>query len=247
MDSMTYNHLGFTTLSTPNKRKQMEERDDDIVVTPLSSYDSSSDSDSDARDTDSFVSTPYADTAASESPWKRRKISLALRGHHSDLSPPLMPRLKYRRSSLSSQNNERTRSRSYSFAVRGRPVLDIFGDDSNSYEQQQQRPTNDLSFLAIPTPPSKISETKIPSFGLSPRTTLAPRFPELFESRRLFGRSLMLENEDRNPLPSLRMRTSSPQLHKVGTKQLMEELFLPTLTEVTLRETWQDRSNPAAA
>lgn len=231
---MTYNDLAFTTLSTPKKRKQMEERDDDIVVTPSSSYDSSSDSDSDARDMDSFVSTPCPDIAASESPCKRRKISLALRGHHSDLSPPLMPRLKYRPASLSSQNNERTRSRSHSFAARGRPVLDLFGDDSNSYEQEQ--PQNNLSFLAIPTPPSNIIETKIPSFGLSPRTTLAP-----------FLRSLAFENEDGNPLPSLRMRTSSPQQYKFGTKQLMEELSMPTLAEVTLRETRQDRSFLAAA
>jgi hypothetical protein len=244
MDSMTYNDFGFTAISTPNKRKQMEERDDDIVVTPSSSYDSSSDSDDNTRDTDSFVSTPCP--AAFESPWKRRKVSLAVYGHHSALSPPLMPRLKYRSLSLSSENDDDEQSRPHAFAARGRPVLDLFGD-SNSYEQ----PENDLSFLAFPTSPSNISamshDEKIPSFDLSPRTTLKPRFPEFFR------RPLVVEKEPqplrRNLPPSLRMRTTTPNHYKFGKKQLIEELSLPALAEVTLRETGQVRrsSLPAAA
>lgn len=219
-------------LATPNKRKHCEERDDDVIVTPSSSYDT--DSDDSVRDTDAFVATPCP-TFVCESPTKRRKTSMA---GPSQLSPPLMPRLHYRPSSLLSRQNERSLT-----VARGRPVLDLF--DSNSDSSSMAQPENDLSFLAIPTPPSNTSEMNdetIPTFELSPRTTLAPRFPELFDSRRLFGPHYDEEKENelngtkRRLLPFLRMRPTSAQKHRLGSKPMLEELSLPTLTEVTLRE-----------
>lgn len=217
-------------LSTPNKRKHCEERDDDVIVTPSSSYDT--DTDDSVRDTEAFVSTPCP-TFVCESPTKRRKTAMP---GPSQLSPPLMPRLHYRPSSLLSRQNER----SLTFA-RGRPVLDLFDSDGSSMEQ----PENDLSSLAIPTPPSNTSEKddeKIPTFELSPRTTLAPRFPEMFDSRRLFGPHYDEEKENelngtkRRLLPFLRMRPTSAQKHRLGSKPMLEELTLPALTEVALQE-----------
>jgi len=219
-------------LSTPNKRKHCEERDDDIIVTPSSSYDT--DSDDSVRDNDVFVSTPCP-TFVCESPTKRRKTAMP---GPSQLSPPLMPRFLYRPSSLLSRQKER----SHTFAP-GRPVLDLF--DSNSDSSSMEQPENDLSFLAIPTPPSNTSEMddeKIPTFVLSPRTTLAPRFPELFDSRRLFGPHYDEEKENelngtkRRLLPFLRMRPTSAQKHRSGVNSLIEELSLPTLAKVTLQE-----------
>lgn len=208
--------------ATPNKRKLRDERDDDIVVTPSSSYDS--ESDDSTRDTDSFVSTPISACESTPAPHKRRRMS----HDTSQLSPPLMPRFQYRPSSLIQYND-----RSHPFA-RGRPVLDIFEGSSTSLIEDEQ-PEDDMSFLAIPTPPSIKSEaddTKIPVFDLSPRTTLAPRFPELMDSHRLFGNpSDEKENDGRRPLlPSLRMRRSRPQEIRVGNKEMLEELSLPTLT-----------------
>jgi hypothetical protein len=143
---------------------------------------------------------------------------------HSKLSPPLMPRFKYRHSTP----EENRRSQCY---LPGRPVLDLF-----TSEQEQPVSDDDLSFLAIPTPPSNTSEidnSKIPSFGLSPRTTMAPSFPLLLDSRRLFGCSTEVDKENvsrRRILPPLRMRPQRPQLRK---SQLLEELALPTLADVT--------------
>lgn len=212
MDSMTYNDFCFT--ATPNKRKQPEDRDDDIIVTPSSSYDS--DSDDSARD-----ASPISSTPCSGSPLKRRKIRF---------SPPPFPRFKY---GLASPSSYRDNERSQSF-VRGRPVLDIFESRNNSTSRSEQ-PQNDLSFLAVPTPPSHTSAATIPSFDLSPRTTLAPRFPELkMDSHRLF------ETKDAKSsilmLSSLRMRPTKPQQLRLGKKQLVEELSLPTLADVTLQE-----------
>jgi len=220
MDSTTYNDFCFT--ATPNKRKQPEERDDDIIVTPSSSYDS--DSDDSARDASSILSTPCYG-----SPLKRRKISMD--GEDlSRFSPPPFPRFKY---GLASPSSYRDNERSQSF-VCGRPVLDIFESSNNSRSRSEQ-PQNDLSFLAVPTPPSHTSAATIPSFDLSPRTTLAPRFPVLkMDSHRLF------ETKDAKSsirmLPLLRMRPTKPQQLRLGKKQLVEELSLPTLADVTLQE-----------
>lgn len=218
MDSVTYNDFCFT--ATPNKRKQPEERDDDIIVTPSSSYDS--DSDDSARDTSPILSTP-----CSGSPLKRRKISMD-GGDLSRFSPPPFPRFKYGLASPSSyRDNERTQP-----FVRGRPVLDIF-ERSNSSRSAQ--PENDMAFLAVPTPPSHTSAAKIPSFDLSPRTTLAPRFPMLkMDSRRLF--EMKDAKSSIRMLPSLSMRPTKPQQLRLGKKQLVEELSLPTLADVTLQE-----------
>lgn len=211
------------TPSTPNKRKLSEERDDDVIVTPSSSYES--DSDDNARDTDAFFSTPCpaALSIPCESPLKRRRTSAAALDH-SKLSPPLMPRFKYRQSTP----EENRRSHCY---LPGRPVLDLF-----TGEREQPFSGDDLSFLAIPTPPSNTSEiydSKIPSFGLSPRTTMAPSFPLLLDSRRLFGCDKEEGKENvsrRRILPPLRMRPQRPQLRK---SQLVEALALPTLADVT--------------
>lgn len=208
------------TPSTPNKRKLSEERDDDVIVTPSSSYES--DSDDNARDTDAFVSTPCPTSLSTpcESPLKRRRTSAAVLDH-SKFSPPLMQRFKYRHSTPAEENG---RSQCY---IPGRPVLDLFTN-----EREEPVNNNDLSFLAIPTPPSNTSEVdnaKIPSFGLTPRTTAAPSFPLLLDSRRLFGGNTSDEKENvsrRRILPSLRMR---PQRQQLGKARLMEELSLPTL------------------
>merc|ERR1712100_21532 len=107
------------------------------------------------------------------------------------LSPPLMPRLLYRPSTLAAHQHER-------------PVLNLF--ESSNDEPVEE----DLSFLAIPSPPSATSKTdndEIPTFGLSPRTTLVPRLPELMESCRLFAFPDEKENLlSRRRLPALRMR-----------------------------------------
>jgi len=228
------NDFDLFTPSTPNKRKLSEERDDDVIVTPSSSYDS--DSDDNARDTDSFVSTPIPDY---ESPLKRRRMSGAALDY-SRFSPPLMPRFQYRPSTLEQQNDQ-----SLSF-TRGRPVLDIFTSD-----REQPENALDLSFLSMPTPPSNVSEmdeAKIPFFALSPRTTMGPPFPYLVEGRRLFVGNAEEEKENgdslrRRILPSLRMRPSKQQL---GKNRMVEELSLPTLT---IRETRRERrsSLPAVA
>lgn len=230
----TSNDVDIFTPSTPNKRKLSEERDDDVIVTPSSSYDSYSDDS--ARDTDSFVSTPIPDY---ESPQKRRRTSGSVLDH-SKFSPPLMPRFQYRSSALAQQNDH-----SIAYA-QGRPVLDLFTDGS-----EQSQSTFDLSFLAMPTPSSntsEIDEKKIPFFALSPRTTMAPPFPHLVEGRRLFEGHIEdgKENVDssrRRILPSLRMRRAKQQFGKNGT---MEQLSLPTLT---IHETRQERrsSFPAVA
>jgi len=206
MDSVTY-------LFTPNKRKLTEERDDDIVVTPSSSI-SDSDSDDSPRDSDSFVSTPYP---AFESPLKRRRIN----AHNSQLSPPLMPRLSYRPSKLATHQNERFTA--------GRPVVDIFERMDRSLVHQ------DLSFLAIPTPPSVESEKNaIPTFGLSPRTTLAPRFPELLDPFPPFPEEKENSTSSKH-LPILRRRPINARRHRIGRKQMIEELSLPTLNEMPER------------
>jgi len=238
----------MTYLSTPNKRKS-EKRDDEVIVTPSSTFDDSECDDS-PRDTDSFVSTPCQ---SFESPVKRRKTSLTIRGP-SQLSPPLMRRIEYRPTSISSHANS---ERSSSF-LRGRPVLDIFDSSGSSISEQPENDLSELSFLAIPTPPSLISkanESQIPSFDLSPRTTLAPQFPELHDSRLLFPRfHAEIENKNSNTssrrrLPPLRMRPTNTRNHRTGTRQMMEELSLPTLSEITLREPQRERrsSLPAVA
>lgn len=232
-------------LSTPNKRKLSEERDDDNIVTPSSSYDS--DSDDNARDSDAFLSTPCP---SFESPLKRRRKSMAVHNGLWQLSPPLMPRINYRSSSLLSHEFGRLDS----FVSSGRPILDLF--ESNNNEQSG----NDLSFLAIPTPPShssNMNKESIPTFGLSPRTTLAPRFPELHDSHWLFGVHTEKEKENehssssssRRLLPSLRMRRSNAPKHYLGNKELMEELSLPTLANITIQESKHERrsSLPAVA
>lgn len=225
MDSTFYNDFDLTVLSSPNKRKQPEERDDDAIVTPSSSYDYDSDSDDSARDTCSLFSTPCP-TPCVESPTKRRRLTTAKTGNHSHFSPPLMPQLKY-------QSSEMSGERFHIF--HGRPVLNIFEHDNDSSGNRVQ-PENDLSFLAIPTPPSDSSieanGAKVPYFDLSPRTTLAPRIPEFFDSRRLNARD---EKENkcsrRRPLPSLRMRPSNTRF---GIRKLMGELTLPSPSEFRL-------------
>jgi hypothetical protein len=239
MISTSFNDLGIFTPSTPHKRKLSEERDDDVIVTPSSSYDEDN-----ARDSDGFVSTPCPASFPTpcESPVKRRKTSISALDH-SKFSPPLMPRFKYRPSTVEEQN-----SRSLCY-VPGRPILDLF---SRNREQHENDNDNDLSFLAIPTPTSTFSEvdnTKIPSFGLSPRTTVAPIFPRLLDSRRLFvgdtgyGKDNFFESR-RPMLPTLRMR---PQKQRLGNKPAMEELSLPTLVHVTAQGSRQERRSPLPA
>lgn len=209
MDSVTY-------LFTPNKRKLSEERDDDIVVTPSSSI-GESDSDDSPRDSDVFVSTPCP---TYESPVKRRRTSIdALR--KSQLSPPLMPRLSYRPSKLATHQNERFTT--------GRPVLDLF-------ERMESNPSRqDLSFLAIPTPPSVASgKETIPTFGLSPRTTLAPRFPELLDPFPAFPDEKEYLSSNKQ-LPFLRRRPINARKHRIGRKQMIEDLSLPTLAKMPER------------
>lgn len=211
MDPVTY-------LFTPtnSKRKLSEERDDDIVVTPSSSFDET-ESDDSPRDSDAFLSTPCP---VFKSPLKRRRTANnAL--HNSELSPPLMPRLSYRPSKLAAHQNERFTA--------GRPVLDIF-EYKRSGESQQ-----DLSFLAIPTPPSVASdEDVIPTFGLSPRTTLAPRFPELLDPFPAFPDEKEIP-KSQNTLPLLKRRPINSRKHRAGRMQLIEELSLPTLSEMPER------------
>lgn len=226
----TTNDLAMLTPSSHNKRKLSEERDDDVIVTPSSSYES--DSDDSARDTNSFVSTPSPSLSMPcESPSKRLRPSEAALDH-SKLSPPLMPRFKYRHSTTSEEDR---RSHRY---LPGRLVLDLFAN-----EREQPVSDNDLSFLAIPTPPSNTSEidsSDIPTFGLSPRTTMAPTFPLLMDYRRLFACNTSDEKENlsrRRTLPPLRMRPQRPQL---GKSQLREELSLPTLVDPTFRESRQE-------
>jgi len=226
----TANDLDMLTPSTSNKRKLSEERDDDVIVTPSSSYES--DSDDSARDTNSFVSTPSPSLSMPcESPSKRLRLSEAALDH-SKLSPPLMPRFKYRHSTTAEENR---RSHCY---LPGRLVLDLF-----SSEREQPVSDNDLSFLAIPTPPSNTSEnfsSKIPTFALSPRITMAPSFPLLMDSRRLFACNTSAEKENlsmRRILPPLRMRPQRPQL---GKSQLKEELSLPPLVDAMFRESRQE-------
>lgn len=211
----TSNDFSLFTPSTPIKRKLSEERDDDVIVTPSSSYDN--DSDDDARDTESFVSTPIP---TYESPQKRRRTSGAS-FDFSELSPPLMPRFKYQTSTLAQQNDQSI------FFARGRPVLDLF-----TGEKEQTGNTFDLSFLAMPTPQSntsEIDESKIPSFALSPRTTLGPPFPHLVEGRVLFGGNTKDDDSSsrRRIISSLRMRPSKQPFRK---DQMADELSLPTLT-----------------
>merc|ERR1712224_1042353 len=192
--------------ATPNKRKHLE--CEDVIVTPSSSYDSD---ECNTPDENSYPSTPC------ESPIKRRKTA-----NFSQLSPPLMPRLSY-------QPALNERSNTY---ARGRPFLDLFANEDN------ELPENDLSFLAIPAIPPQTSgshEEEIPSFGLSPRTTLIPRFsesmprfPEIHDSYFL-DHETSDNNEDkenngvsktRRPLrlPSLRMRpTLPPWLERCST------------------------------
>jgi len=222
MISTSSNDLGIFTTSTPHKRKLSEERDDDVIVTPSSSYDEDN-----ARDSDDFVSTPSPASFPTpcESPLKRIKTSISALDH-SKFSPPLMPRFKYRPSTVEEQN-----SRSLCY-VPGRPVLDLF-----SRNREQHDNDNDLSFLAIPTPTSNFSEV-----GLSPRTTVAPIFPRLLDSRQLFlgdigyGKENLGENR-RPMLPTLRMR---PLKQRLGNKQAMEELSLPTLAHVTAQGSRQE-------
>jgi len=207
MDSVT------SYLFTPNKRKLSDERDDDIVVTPSSSFDESDcDCDDSPRDTDAFLTTPCPNF---ESPLKRRRTSM-LALHNSQLSPPLMPRLSYRPSNLATHQNERYTS--------GRPFLDIF-------ECKSGKEAN-LSFLAIPTPPSATSDKDtIPTFGLSPRTTLAPRFPGLVDGFPVLPDEKEKVNS-RKLLPVLRMR---PMNARKRRSQLIQDLSLPTLAEVPER------------
>jgi len=230
MISTTSNDLHMLTPSAPNKRKLSEERDDDVIVTPSSFYES--DSDDSARDTNAFVSTPSPSLSLPcESPTKRLRPSKAALDH-SQLSPPLMPRFKYRHSTIK-EENRRTH-----YHLPGRLVLDLF-----SSETEQPVSYNDLSFLAIPTPPSRTSEvdaSKIPTFGLSPRTTMAPSFPPLLDSRRLFACTTSDEKENsyrRRSLPSLRMRPQRPQL---GKSHLIQELSLPPLVDATFKESRQE-------
>lgn len=228
MIPMTSDNFG---IFTPNKRKLSEERDDDAIVTPSSSYGSDIDDNDNDRDNEAFISTPCPTyiSMPCESPSKRRRTSAATLDH-SKFSPPLMPRFKYRPSTLEQENG---RSKFY---LPGRPVLDLFTSDS-----EQPKNNDHLSFLAIPTPPSNVSEadtSKIPSFGLSPRTTTAPLFPLLLESRQLFGGNIGDEKENesvprRRMLPPLSMR---PQKQGLGKTQLMKELSLPTLFDATRPE-----------
>jgi hypothetical protein len=223
MDSITYNDFDFdsTVFSSPNKRKQ-EERDDDVIVTPSSSYDNDSDSDDSTRDSESLYWTPCPTLYAGSST-KRRRRSTAEIGN---LSPPPMPQLKY-------QSSKMAEERFHIFHRRS--VLNIFEHDNDS-SANTIGPDNDLSFLAIPTPPSDSSieanGAKVPYFDLSPRTTLAPRIPEFFDSRRLNARD---EKENkcsrRRPLPSLRMRPSNTRF---GIRKLMGELTLPSPSEFRL-------------
>lgn len=232
MDSVAYP-------CTPNKRKLSDERDDDVVVTPISiDY---SDCDDSPRDTDAFVSTPCP---SFESPMKRRRTAIDA-FHNSQLSPPLMPRLHYRPSTLATHQFERKS---------GRPILDIFKSNStNNILEDRQPEEDDLSFLAIPTPPSARSETNkeaIPTLGLSPRTTLAPRFPDLVESHLVFEFPDEKENLSRGRLlPALRMRRTHGLRRRSGRKQLIEDLTMPTLSEVTIEQSHRERrdSLPAVA
>jgi hypothetical protein len=220
MDSIAYPY-------TPNKRKLSEDRDDDAIVTPSSLFDDM-ESDDSPRDTDPVVSTPYP---CYESPMKRRRTAIDI-SHSAQLSPPPMPQLRYRPSRLASHRYEHTS---------GRPILDVFENVS------------DLSFLAIPTPPSAISHTDkdgIPTFGLSPRTTLAPRFPDLLESHPIFGFPDGKENvSSRRRLPALRMRRTNGLKLRTGRKHLDKELSLPTLDEIVTEQSRSERrlSLPAVA
>lgn len=220
MDSVAYP-------CTPNKRKLSEERDDDVIVTPTSLFDEK-ESDDSPRDTDSYVATPCH---CYESPKKRRRTAVDI-SHSSQLSPPLMPRILYRPSTFASHRYERKS---------GRPILDIFENKSN------------LSFLAIPSPPSTTSEADkdaIPTFGLSPRTTLAPRFPDLLESHPIFGFPEEKENvSSRRLLPALRMKRTHGSKLRTGRKHLMKELSLPTLNEIATDQSQRMRrlSLPAVA
>ena len=203
MDSIAYP-------CTPNKRKLSEERDDDVIVTPISLFDDK-ESDDSPRDNDSFVSTPCH---CYESPKKRRRTAVDI-SHSYQLSPPLMPRILYRPSTLASHRHERKS---------GRPILDVFENKSN------------LSFLAIPSPSATTTEADkdtIPTFGLSPRTTLAPRFPDLLESHPMSGFPDEKENvSSRRLLPALRMKRTHGSKLRTGRKHFMKELSLPTLNEI---------------
>lgn len=209
MDSTTYDDFDFdfTAFSSPNKRKQ-EERDDDVIVTPSYSYDNDSDSDDSTRDTESLYSTPCPKSYAGSST-KRRRRSTAEIGN---LSPPPMPQLKYHSSKMAGD---------LFHIFNRRPVLNIFEHDSDNSANTVE-PDDDLSFLAIPTLPSDSSieanGPKVPSFDLSPRTTLAPRFPEFFDSRRLNAGDEKENKCSRRPLPSLRMRPSNTRF---GIRKLM--------------------------
>ena len=230
MISLSSNDFGIFTPSTPHKRKLSEERDDDAIVTPSSSYDEEN-----TRDTDAFVSTPCPASFSTpcQSPSKRRKTSTEAIDH-SKFSPPLMPRFKYRPSTLEQQNDLSLCD------APGRPVLDLFSSDREEPEND-----DDLSFLAIPTPASNFNEvdtSKVPSFGLSPRTTMAPLFPRLMDSRRLFEGETGHEKENSNIdrrriiVPALSMR---PQKQRFGKEKMMEELSLPTLADVAIGESRQ--------
>jgi hypothetical protein len=220
---------------TPNKRKLSEKRDDDVVITPSLIEDD--ECDDSPRDTNDFVSTPCM---SFESPMKRRRTAIDV-ARKSQLSPPPMPRIRYRPSTLAGHQFERKG---------GRPILDIFVSDSNIERRQHEE---NLSFLEIPTPPSARNETdkdSIPIFGLSPRTTLAPRFPNLLESHPIFG---FPEEEESFPrgrlLPALRMRRTYGPKRLSGRMQLIEDLSMPTLAEVTIEQSQRERRNslPAVA
>lgn len=211
---------------TPNKRKLSEDRDDDAIVTPSLLDDRASDDS--PRDTDPIVSTPYL---CFESPMKRRRTAIDISDSFR-LSPPPMPQIRYRPSRLASHRYER---------MSARPILDVFEN------------VNDLSFLAIPTPPSATSHADqdiIPTFGLSPRTTLAPRFPDLLESHPIFGFPDEKENvSSRRRLPALRMRRTNGLKLRTGRKHLDKELSQPTLDEIATGQSRSERrlSLPAVA
>mmetsp|Transcript_22313 Transcript_22313/g.49816 ORF Transcript_22313/g.49816 Transcript_22313/m.49816 type:complete len:250 (-) Transcript_22313:561-1310(-) len=216
MDNHNYND---NVLATPRKRKQPEERDDyDIVpaITPSSSFSSNGDDDDlslgdSSHGIETREQSPIFAPSFGMSTPKRRRIETDIA---SCLSPPPLPRYQRDCTTVGSLKMPST------------PV-DTLG-------------RVDLSFLAIPSPPSDLASTlALPTVALSPRTTLTPRFFQM-GPRRLFG-----DARDMAPVrprfATIRRRKATSSL---APSQSLRELSLPTLEDPRTPERKQLKVSP---
>jgi len=200
-----------------------------------------------------FSSSPSA--SASASPPKRRKM-IGTSTTSAFTSPPLMPRFKYEQAQRSVVVAPDTNTAP-------RPAMDL------SFLAFPSLPSGS------PTCVSKQSSTSSSLFVLSPRTTLAPlllqdnisnsnnnsddddydyeicsydfdSFSEQQQRHPYIGVGMAaMNNIHELLLPSLRMRPTNPRKYDLSKKQMMTELSLPSLMEVSSVATFPMSANKA--